>query len=675
MKSPRAARAEGDAPTAGGGVSGVGTAPPSPPTNGPAARSAGTDAGTPTGRAVSSPLDRKTAPHSARERGIAGLYCSAVGRKGNDPGTARRGPLPSPSPAVLMGSPEGNGGEGGSRKGGERPRPARGPSPRPEASRRDDPPPAPGAGTPNAGGKRAKRMEQAAEIARKRAAHFATFDSGADAAEGTDAIHAGGDNIRTLGPWSSAAELISARDEARAAREARINARGDARDLEWEPRGGGGVPPAPPRVGAGPGGRGGRGGAVAAAVREVLAHGTLDASSLDGDDRVAVSRELSARRELTPAAARLLSDGAPARLVLPDCHQLDPEALSGALGLALTKRLEVLDLSFCGRGLTDKASEAFTRAAGFPVAPAEAGGAGAEGEGPGGGRGAARPTAGGARGGQESALGALRAMRLHGAYKLSDAGLARALEAAPGLERLAVPLCSRLTDAALRGLPALCGSLSSLDLSGCGGLSGGAIAGAVGSLGALRELRVDGLPGVGDAALVEIAEAAPDGLESLSVSRCGTPESGVGDEGLTAVARRLPGLRSLRVEYARGVTDDMLVELCACRGLEVLSLRHCAGVTDRGVADYLGLARPPLRDLCLNGVAGVAAETCAAVAQHLGGTLEVLDLSWCRKVSDNMCGCVTDACGRLAELRLWGCPQITPRFLEGHGRAGLAVSM
>jgi hypothetical protein len=63
------------------------------------------------------------------------------------------------------------------------------------------------------------RREGMAAIARKRAAHFAHFSAAEDA--DAENIHAGGDQARTLGPWSSAVELVNAREKAQHERQVR----------------------------------------------------------------------------------------------------------------------------------------------------------------------------------------------------------------------------------------------------------------------------------------------------------------------------------------------------------------------------------------------------------------------------------------------------------------------
>ena len=67
----------------------------------------------------------------------------------------------------------------------------------------------------------------------RRAAHFAHFnDEGQDAPSGgrntSSSVHVGSNEARNLGPWSSAVELVNARQQAQAEREDRIKAGGSA---------------------------------------------------------------------------------------------------------------------------------------------------------------------------------------------------------------------------------------------------------------------------------------------------------------------------------------------------------------------------------------------------------------------------------------------------------------
>jgi DNA repair protein RAD7 len=166
-----------------------------------------------------------------------------------------------------------------------------------------------------------------------------------------------------------------------------------------------------------------------------------------------------ARRALSPDVAKIFGSDFTSELVLPDCVQLDPAAMLRLLQLLMVgsntaaaepevtgkqdhhhqqqqdeqtsddiqqrdeddqqqqcSRLERLELGNCGRGFTDEAAAVL----------AEAG-----------------------------PLQQLRVLRLGGAYKLNDAGLLALLQAAPGLQELAVPCASRLTGALSCRVPSL----------------------------------------------------------------------------------------------------------------------------------------------------------------------------------------------------------------------------
>ena len=50
-----------------------------------------------------------------------------------------------------------------------------------------------------------------------------------------------------------------------------------------------------------------------------------------------------------------------------------------------------------------------------------------------------------------------------------------------------------------------------------------------------------------------------------------------------------------------------------------------------------------------------------------------LDISWCRGVSDDGAGLLADACSQLHTLTIWGCSQLTQRFLHGHSNQQLRI--
>ncbi|EOD36676.1 hypothetical protein EMIHUDRAFT_226207 [Emiliania huxleyi CCMP1516] len=80
-----------------------------------------------------------------------------------------------------------------------------------------------------------------------------------------------------------------------------------------------------------------------------------------------------------------------------------------------------------------------------------------------------------------------------------------------------------------------------------------------------------------------------------------------------------------------------------------------------------------LAHLSLNNVPALGDACLVALKEHCADSLESLDLSWCRAVSDNGVGALVDAAPRLQRLTVWGCSQLTNRFYEGHSREHLRV--
>ena len=62
-----------------------------------------------------------------------------------------------------------------------------------------------------------------------------------------------------------------------------------------------------------------------------------------------------------------------------------------------------------------------------------------------------------------------------------------------------------------------------------------------------------------------------------------------------------------------------------------------------------------------------------ALAKHCASTLESVDISWCRGVSDDGAGLLADTCTRLHTLTIWGCSQLTQRFFHGHSNEELRI--
>jgi hypothetical protein len=92
-------------------------------------------------------------------------------------------------------------------------------------------------------------------------------------------------------------------------------------------------------------------------------------------------------------------------------------------------------------------------------------------------------------------------------------------------------------------------------------------------------------------------------------------------------------------------------------------------MTDDGVALVASNGR--LVALSVASVPTVGAKTFRALASRCHDTLEELNISWCRGVTDNMLGLVADSCLRLHTVTAWGCTTITRKFTDGHSNENL----
>lgn len=191
---------------------------------------------------------------------------------------------------------------------------------------------------------------------------------------------------------------------------------------------------------------------------------------------------------------------------------------------------------------------------------------------------------------------------------LSDNGLVSFAKAACSLESLQLEECHRITQIGFFGLLLHCGSkLRALTMSSCFGF---------------RDMLL-GLP----------LPNSSTSLRSVTVRNC----PGLGDMTLAMLAKLCPQLQYVDLSGLTGITDAgllSLVESCeAGDGLVKVSLAGCINVTDNVVV---------------------------ALAKIHGGTLEVLNLDGCGKVTDASLAAIADDCLLLNELDVSKCAITDP---------------
>ena len=106
--------------------------------------------------------------------------------------------------------------------------------------------------------------------------------------------------------------------------------------------------------------------------------------------------------------------------------------------------------------------------------------------------------------------------------------------------------------------------------------------------------------------------------------------------------------------------------------LERLSLKGCVQLSDAAI-EALAAGCSGLRTLSLNKIPALSDAALIALRTHCAPTLESLDISWCRGVTDHGVGALVDASEQLEQLSVWGCTQLTRRFYDGHSRDALRI--
>lgn len=340
--------------------------------------------------------------------------------------------------------------------------------------------------------------------------------------------------------------------------------------------------------------------------------------------KVKLANAVCQQRKLTPEAAVLFVEGSPEEVVLPNCVQLDVDVMEDTAKRVASDRLERLELGSCGRGFTDAAAAALA---------------------------------------SKGALYRLNSLVLGGAYRLSDSGLTGLLRHCPALQRLSLPSAPKLSAATVEALPALLPGLRQLDLRGCGGVSGEALAAAIPQLKQLTTLDISLIPEVDDAVLVSVARAPA--LREVSVERCAVTDSAV-----AALAASAPLLTGLKLDDVAKLTDVGLDAVAgACRELKALSVRGCSKLSDEALSRVA--SRGSLVSLDVSCCDKAGPRMLAALALCCRETLEELDVSFCRRVSNKGLGLVADKCVRLRRLVVYGCTQITTTFFAGHSNDNL----
>ncbi|TYZ69189.1 hypothetical protein PybrP1_007966 [[Pythium] brassicae (nom. inval.)] len=250
-------------------------------------------------------------------------------------------------------------------------------------------------------------------------------------------------------------------------------------------------------------------------------------------------------------------------------------------------------------------------------------------------------------------LRSVEQLRMQGCYRLSDAGCeALVRRCAPSLHEFELSCNQRITKHSIDCFSEL-QHLQSLTLSECPQLDDAALASLL-AMTSLRKLALNQMERLTDAFVGALALALPN-LAEVSLARC----SQLTDASVVAVFESCRTVKMVDFSDLHLLTDRSFEPIRAHgHPLQRVTIRGCIGLTDAAIENLAETTDATLQAL---------RESCAS-------SLEVLDLSFCRKVSEDALGVFTDECEALRSLVLWGCTQITARFLTCHSRDALLVT-
>ncbi|KAM7510740.1 hypothetical protein LguiB_009615 [Lonicera macranthoides] len=337
-------------------------------------------------------------------------------------------------------------------------------------------------------------------------------------------------------------------------------------------------------------------------------------------------------RQMNLHALDLLLRGSPTEIRIKDCSWITEEQFSNKFGSFDSKSLRVLQLDLCGKCVPDDIL----------------------------GKTLARSS---------NNLPNLGIISLRGACRLSDNALKSLVASAPSLCSVNLGQCSLLTDAGISILANSLGPiLRELYLDDCYRIEAKLIAPALKKFKHLEVLSVAGIPSVCDGFLNDIINSCGRNMKDLNLADC--PK--LTDLSLKVIGKACSALRALDISNLEKVTDMGIQYLAdGCRSIQTLKL-YRNGFSDEAVAAFLEVSGESLKELSLNNVTKVGANTALSLAKFSRKLLS-LDISWCRRITDDALGLIVDSCLSLKLLKLFGCTQITNVFVKGHSNRQVRI--
>ncbi|KAL3838609.1 hypothetical protein ACJIZ3_023200 [Penstemon smallii] len=321
----------------------------------------------------------------------------------------------------------------------------------------------------------------------------------------------------------------------------------------------------------------------------------------------------------------LLVKGCPDVIRIKNCSWLTEKQFQQSLGNCETKDLRVLQLDLCGQCMFDTVLKDMLARS-------------------------------------ENSFSSLSIISFRGACRLSDNGFKELLMSAPKLRSVNLGQCTLITSDAINFIADYLGSnLRELYVDDCQKINAMLIVPAIKKFPYLEVLSVAGIKTVNDQFISEVVPVFGQSSKELDLANC----TELTDCALKSIGNNCPGLSSLNISNLDKLTDLGMEYLAnGCRSIQKLKLSR-NGFSDEAIAAFLEASGESLEELLLNYMSNVGPNTAFSLAKR-SRKLKYLDLSWCRKITNEALCLIVDSCSSLKLLKVFGCRQISSAFLNRH---------
>ncbi|KAJ6799184.1 DNA repair protein rhp7 isoform X1 [Iris pallida] len=335
---------------------------------------------------------------------------------------------------------------------------------------------------------------------------------------------------------------------------------------------------------------------------------------------------LFSKRKMSMHVLGIYLAGSPVKVQLSDCSWAAEEEFIAFLGGLNCAPLSVLQLDLCGRFMTD-----YVLRATLAKSPRN--------------------------------LPSLTTISLKGAFRLSDDGLDALVTSAPLLSSVNLGGCNLLTSDGIINLAnKLNPVLRELVLDDCQNVDAMVILPALKKLKFLEVLSIARIQNVDDSFVYNLVRVCGPQIKELVFADC----QKLTTASMRAIGENCSKLCVLDIRNLVQLNDLAISHLASgCRSMQKLKLRRNK-FSDEAIAAFIEASGGSLIELSLNHIVKVAEYTALAISMCCTQSLQSLDLSFCRDITDEALGLIVDSCSSLSFLTLFGCSQITDSFMKGH---------